>query len=347
MPKITEAELKKHIKQKSFSPVYVLYGSEQMFIKRYTEMLAGAVAGKNPSDFNFHTFSGDINLDELAAAMQIVPFMSEYNCVLITDIFLDTLNSDDTDRLKTILAQKISGTVLIISMPSYVPKKNAAAFTSIVKKAEKNGSVIKFEKLDQNTLERYIAKWANQNGKFISHINASKIISSCGTDLNLLKNETDKICAYAKGEEITLDDINKLVTVNLETRIFALSDAVLSGHGDAAFQTLDRLFYQKEEPVVMLYVLAGSFVDAYRMRVANECGVPQSTVANDFEYGKRTFALKKAASSTRKISTEALRKCLDAILEADVAFKSTSVNYRLYLEQLIAKLLLIAREGRV
>ncbi len=347
MPKITEAELKKHIKQKNFSPVYVIYGTEQMFIKRYTEMLTEAVAGKNPSDFNFHSFSGNINLDELAASVQIVPFMSEHNCVLLTDIFLDSMTADEIDRLKTILAQKISGTVIIISMPSYIPKKNTAALTSIIKKAEKNGSVCKFEQLDQNTLERYIAKWANQNGKLISHINASKLIGYCGSDLNLLKNEVDKISAYAKGEEITLDDIQKLASVNLETRIFTLSDAVINGQGDKAFQTLDRLFYQKEEPVMMLYVLSNSFIDAYRIRVADECGVTQQQAAAEFDYKKRAFALKNARRSTSHVSTEALRKCLDALLEADISFKSVSVNPRLYLEQLIARLLIIAQEGRV
>lgn len=347
MPKITEAELKKHIKQKNFSPVYVIYGTEQMFIKRYTEMLTEAVAGKNPSDFNFHSFSGNINLDELAASVQIVPFMSEHNCVLLTDIFLDSMTADEIDRLKTILAQKISGTVIIISMPSYIPKKNTAALTSIIKKAEKNGSVCKFEQLDQNTLERYIAKWANQNGKLISHINASKLIGYCGSDLNLLKNEVDKISAYAKGEEITLDDIQKLASVNLETRIFTLSDAVINGQGDKAFQTLDRLFYQKEEPVMMLYVLSNSFIDAYRIRVADECGVTQQQAAAEFDYKKRAFALKNARRSTSHVSTEALRKCLDALLEADISFKSVSVNPRLYLEQLIARMLIIAQEGRV
>lgn len=273
--------------------------------------------------------------------------MSEHNCVLLTDIFLDSMTADEIDRLKTILAQKISGTVIIISMPSYIPKKNTAALTSIIKKAEKNGSVCKFEQLDQNTLERYIAKWANQNGKLISHINASKLIGYCGSDLNLLKNEVDKISAYAKGEEITLDDIQKLASVNLETRIFTLSDAVINGQGDKAFQTLDRLFYQKEEPVMMLYVLSNSFIDAYRIRVADECGVTQQQAAAEFDYKKRAFALKNARRSTSHVSTEALRKCLDALLEADISFKSVSVNPRLYLEQLIARLLIIAQEGRV
>ena len=75
MPRITEADLKKQIKNKSFSPVYLIYGSEQMFVKSYTKKLCEAVAGKNPSDFNYHTFSGDIDFQELAASLQIMPFI--------------------------------------------------------------------------------------------------------------------------------------------------------------------------------------------------------------------------------------------------------------------------------
>lgn len=347
MAKLTEAELKKQIKARQFSSAYVIYGNEQMFVKRYTEMLTQAVAGKSPSDFNFHTFSGDINLDDFAASVQIVPFMSEYNCVLATDIYFDNMDKDSIDRFREIAESVTDGTVLIISMPSYIPTKNSAAFKALIKKIDKIGSVCEFNKLNQSMLERYIAKWANENGKMISHVNAAKLIAYCGDDLNLLKNEISKICAYASGEEVTLEDIDKLATVNLETKIFALSDAVLNGNGQKAFNTLDTLFYQREEPIMMLYVLATSYIDAYRIRVADECGVLKDDVAKDFNYKNRAFTLANARKATARVSTEALRKSLDVIMEADLKFKTTAVNDRLHMEQLIAQLLLIAEEGRV
>jgi DNA polymerase-3 subunit delta len=347
MAKLTETELKKQIKSKEFSPVYVIYGSEQMFVKRYTEMLTQAVTGKNPSDFNFHTFSGDIDLDDFAASLQIIPFMSEYNCVLATDIYLDNMDKDSLDRLKELTSKSYEGTVLIISMPTYVPSKNKSTFTSILKKVEKIGSTCEFQKLNQTMLEKYIAKWANENGKLISHINASKLISYCGDDLNLLKNEVDKISAYAKSEEITLEDINRLATVNLEAKIFALSDAVLNCDGQRAYNVLDLLFYQREEPLMMLYVLSASYADAYRIRVADECGVLKDDVAKDFSYKNRAFVLANARRATSRVSTEAIRKSLNVLVEADERFKTSSVNPRLYMEQVIAQLLLISKEGRV
>ena len=346
MPVITETELKKQIKARSFLPIYVLCGTEQLYIKHYTKLLTEAVAGKEPSDFNFHTFSGEVDLDTLASAIGVVPFMSEYNCVLVTDIFLDMLNADDLNKLKAICKMQAEGTVLILSMPSYVPKRNAKAWEAIQKSAQKDGAVVKFDKPDDTKLEKHIGKWANAQGKFISRINASHLIKLCGKDLTRLKNEVDKLCAYSDGEEITMQAIDLLVAQSLEAKIFSLSDQVLAGRGDDAFCTLDVLFYQKEEPVMMLYVLSNAFTDAYRVRVADESGVPLKTLAEDFACKNRTFALERARRSTRSVSTEALRRCLAVLSEADNRMKSVRVNERLFLEQLIAQLLLLAREGK-
>lgn len=346
MPLITEAELKKQIKTRSFSPVYVLCGSEQLYIRQYTKLLTDAVTGKEPSDFNFHPFSGEINLDTVASAIGVVPFMSEYNCVLLTDVFLDMMSADELDKLKAICRMKAEGTILILSMPSYVPKRNAKTWEAIQKRAQKDGSVVKFDKPTDDKLEKYIAKWANQQGKFITRLNASRLIKLCGSDLTRLKNEVDKLCAYTSGEEIQMDAIDLLVAQTLEARIFSLSDQVLQGRGDDAFRTLDLLFAQKEEPVMMLYVLSNAFTDAYRVRVADESGVDVKTLAKDFDYKNRAFALERARRSTKSISTEALRNCLDALSEADEKMKSVAVNPRLFLEQLTARLLLLAREGK-
>lgn len=344
MPNITEADLKKQIKTRSFSPVYLIYGAEQLYVRNYTEKLVKAVAGKAPSDFNFHRFAGEVNITELAAAMYVAPFMSEYNLVLVSDAFFDMMTKEDFETFTEICGKPVEGTVLVISLPSNTPKK--ATLDAIKKIAAKNGSVCEFKKTDAITTEKFIAKRANKNGKLISRAAANRLVSLCGDDLTRLKNEVDKICAYSSAEEVSLDDINKLATVNLESRIFDLSDAVLAGNGEKAFRVLDSLFYQKEDPIGMLYILSAAYIDAYRARVAAECGIRNSQVATDFGYGKRTFVLDRVMRSTNRVSTEALRKSLDYLMEADLKFKSVKVNQRLYLEQLIAQLLLTAREGR-
>mgnify|MGYP002151853466 CR=1 FL=1 len=94
MAVLTDKQMDKHIKERNFAKVYLIYGEEQMYVKKYTDKLVTAVAGKTPSEFNFHSFGDSINFDELAASVQIVPFMSEFNCVLVSDAAFDEFNAN-------------------------------------------------------------------------------------------------------------------------------------------------------------------------------------------------------------------------------------------------------------
>ena len=109
-----------------------------MFVKHYTQKLTEAVVGKNPSDFSFYEFSGQFNLDSFAAAVQSVPFMSEHNCVLVTDIFYDLLKKDESDEIIKICSLASSSVIVIVSMPSYTPEKNSAYFDALVKRQKKS-----------------------------------------------------------------------------------------------------------------------------------------------------------------------------------------------------------------
>lgn len=347
MAVLTDKQMDKHIKEKNFAKIYLIYGDEQMYVRKYTDKLVTAVAGKTPSDFNFHSFGDSINFDELAASVQIVPFMSEYNCVLVSDAAFDEFNANDNARFADIYKAVPDGTVFIVSLPSIKPKKNTTVLPALKKYADKNGIVCEFNTLTQNELVKFIAKWANANGKIISQVNATHLISLCGRDLNMLKNEIDKISAYAKGEEISCDDIDKLATVTLEAKVFALSDAVLNDNAQKAFNTLDVLFYQQEKTADMLYILTKAYIDAYRIRVADESGITKTEVANKFNYKNRAFVLDNAKKATKRVSTQALRKSLDILLQADTEFKSVAINDRMFFEKLIANLLLTADRGRV
>ena len=56
--------------------------------------------------------------------------------------------------------------------------------------------------------------------------------------------------------------------------------------------------------------------------------------------------LDKARRATIGVSTEALRQSLSVLVEAESRLKTTSVNTRIFMEQVIAQLLLIAKEGK-
>lgn len=116
--------------------------------------------------------------------------------------------------------------------------------------------------------------------------NARLLIEQCGEGLYRLLGELDKLCAIAlewegKANEITRDMIEAAATKNLEASVFDLSKALLQGRYDGAYRILDRLFFQREEPVAILGVLISAYADLYRVKVADAAGEPAESLAAD------------------------------------------------------------------
>ncbi|MGN0476461.1 MAG: DNA polymerase III subunit delta [Ruminococcus sp.] len=339
---LKERDIKKHIKEKNFANLYCFYGSEKFLVKTYTQRLVTAIMGENPPEFNFHNLDNNSDIDDIAVSADIMPFMSEYNCVKVTDLNIDSLVKADFEKLKEIIKNVPDTTVIIFTFPTLeISGKNFSAF---IKGVDKSGVVGELPKYDSNALSKQLVSGAYKRGCPLSAVNAGKIVDYCGTDLTMLQNELDKLCAYADGQEITSEMIDSLVHINLETKVYYMANDIIAGNLDKAYKELDILFYQKTEPIVIVSAIAGAYMDLYRARVGAEGGVPVATIAKDFSYGNRKFALEKASRAGKRISTPALRKSIDEILNTDYKLKSTSISGRTLLEKLIAKLSLISKE---
>ncbi len=350
MAEISRKELRQQINKKIFSGIYLLYGEEKMYIKADTSLLLEKLMGKNPPEFNFHKFDKDYELDDIAVAVQVAPFMSEKNVVVISDLDVNDnkiFPKSEVDRLIDIMDNLPDTTVLIFTMPTLKQdmKKLGANFTKLKKYIAKKGTVCAMGRETDLSLARQIIKWADSRGKKIEQADAFKLQEYAGFDLNTIKNELDKLCNYIGDEEvITTAHIEKLVTKQLEANIFSLTDAIVALDSDKVFNTLDALFYHKADANEIISVISMSYIDFYRARVAAESGTPIAQVAKDFGYGRREFALKKAGNKIRRISTPMLRKSLDEITETTAKLRSVSVNGRVLIEALVAKLIIYAGE---
>ena len=353
MAKLNEQDFKKEVLSLKIKSLYLIYGEEKYLVKKYTEALVNKIAGDEPSELDFFSFDSDTSLENICAAADRLPMMSDRICVVVKDFDINGLSESDYKELESFCENLEESTVLVFTMPTYDPsgkkdsgkKQGGGKFSKFISFAEKAGTVLELKKPGDMALERQLVAWADWNGCVLSQLNASKIISGVGSDMTALKNEVDKLCAFANGGIITEDMIRRLCVKNIEARIYSLSDYITKNDFNSTYRQLHFLFEQNEKPEIILSVLSSAFVDMYRMRAAAEAGKSISDVAADFKYGRREFVLKNAANNVRKYSTEALREILGVILETDIKLKSTRSDYKVLLETMIAKLLLIVQKG--
>lgn len=350
MSEINRKELKQKINSRIFDRIFLIFGEEKMYVKADCEYLVEKLCGKNPTEFNFHSFSKDYDLDDIAVAVQVVPFMSEYNVVVISDYDANNQPKSDVDRLLAILENVSDGCVVILAYPTLEqdPKKLGANFKSIYNYVKKHGTVCQNNRETDISLARQIVRWADKRSIKIEQADAYKLQEYVGDDLYTIKNELDKLCNYVgDGGLITGAEIELLVTKRLEANIFKLTDEIVACNSTKAFEILDTLFYQKADSNEIISVISMAYMDFYRARVAAECAVQISVIAKDFGYGRREFALKNAGRKTRNISTANLRDSIDEIINTTARLRSTSNNDRIMLETLVAKLIMLAGKKEI
>ena len=91
--------------------------------------------------------------------------------------------------------------------------------------------------------------------------------------------------------------------------------------------------------VVILAALSSNYIDFYRAKTAQGAGKSSQQTADDFGYAKnRTFVVTKAMNLVSRLDTEHIRNCLDILFNADLALKTSAINYRTVLEETIVKL---------
>ncbi|MBR3988098.1 MAG: DNA polymerase III subunit delta [Clostridia bacterium] len=350
-----EKALKGHIASKKYNNIYVLFGNEKYLVKHYTNLLIKKVAGETPDEFAFHEFTKEVDLQNLSVAVGAVAFTAPCNCVVVYDYDMNKLDKTDFEALQSIALDVPDTTVLIFSYPTLDTnaktgeagkKSKFKPFCDSIVKAK--GEVFELSERDAVALEHQLAKWADKAGKKLSLPVASKIIFYCGTNLQTLRNELDKLIAFTgEREEIDINDVEKIVIKKLEARIFDLMDFVILGNLDKAYSLLYKLFELKEDPRTIVRLLGTAYVDIYRARVTNESGGNMKETADFFKYGNRTWVLNKSKSKAEKLSTNAIRRSMTEIIDLSARLNTITLNEEAEVEKLIARLTLIAKEELV
>ena len=341
---LNESELKKHLSSGRFKSVYLIFGEEKMLVKRAVEQIEKKLTGGEINDFNYHVFGNDADISEISVCADMIPFMGGYNVIRISDMDIDKLKADDFNALMKILKQLPEMTVVIIAAPTLeVTSKTAKAqMKKLITYADKNGVCMELTHRTGLALERDLCKWAKAGGCLMTDLTAHTLIQYVGEDLNLLNTEMKKLTAYADGEEITPEMIELLVSKSTEASIYDLFGFIISGNTDKALSAISALYYDGANGMTICSVLSNAYLDAYRARVGSEAGIKTAQIASDFSYGRREWVLSKVLKQIRPVTTPALRKSLDAIIDVQTRLVTEAVDERTEIEKLICKLVLIA-----
>lgn len=349
MPQITETQLKEQVGKAQFANIYFFFGEEKTLVKNAVRRILKKLDLSQFPEFNLNELPHTATVDQIADAALALPFMAERKCVTVSDFNVEALDSSEAKKLEELLESVPESTVLIFYLPTLdCDTKKNAKWRDFFKNLESVGYWVEFQKRSDSDLEKYLCREAEKMGCELSRYLAGKIVRNAGNDLNTLQNELSKLCAFAGGGTITDEQVETIVTKNLETTVFLLSNALVRGNYAKAYSLLDLLIRQGEKPISILSILSNAYIDMYRVRAAVQSGLNTTAPMEYGDYRGREFRLRNAANDMRDLSLEMLRESLDLLLECDLTLKLSAQSMdRITLETLFAKLLYVSHRGSV
>lgn len=340
MPAINEAGLKEKLRENPVG-VYLIYGEESYLKKAYSDKIVAKTVDETFADFNCHVFDGkEASLSDIYESAGAVPVMAESKCVLVKDFPLDTLDENGMEQLETVIRDNPEDCALVFSMITYEPK--GAKWNKVIKLFEKHACAVKFDKKTAVELAKTVESGARKRGKAFEKGASAYFVTCVGSDLNMLLNELEKVCAFAEGD-IKKSDIDAVCIKSLDAKVFDMIRDLTARRFDVAFKKLELLFEQREDEFQIMGALIASYSDIYRAKAAVKSGERAESVAKYYNYAGKEFRLTNAARNSSSMTFEDISDCIDILLEADTAMKSSSLDKRLILEQTVVKL---ARVGR-
>ena len=332
------AQLKTDLKAGQARNVYLFYGEETYLRAHYVQQLRQLLIPAGFEEFNDHRLNGKgLTVQTLTEVAEAMPMMAEHTLVTVEDMDIFKLDEGQRRALVALLEDmpEYCTMVFIYNTLEYKrdgkQKKLCAALDAHV-------CVVEFAQQERAQLINWLRRRFAALGHDIDPSTADHLLFTCGTLMNELLPEIEKIAAYAKAERVTIEDINAVADPVLDARVFDMTNCVTAGKYDEAARVLAELLRMQTEPIVILAALGKELRKLYTARMALDTGKDRFWVKQLWDMGS-DYPAKLLMQAAKKVDhdwcADAVKRCqmLDRRMKSERGMDSEA-ELKLFLMEL-------------
>ena len=218
------------------SGVIVVYGLEELLHKNFLQKLK-----REFGNYNLH-YGDEVDLEKLLELMGERSLFAKgktVNVIWQAEKFFSKLKKRQREKLKNLLRRKVSN-LLVFSITAELKKGdwNKEPYKTL---SEVASLIVSAKSLNRTQIANLIKKKFSKEGIKIPPKAVEYLLESF-SDLVELKNELDKLLAYAYGKkELTLEEIKELVEGNRKYTVFDFQNAFFAKDLEGSLKTLKGL----------------------------------------------------------------------------------------------------------
>lgn len=360
------------------SNIHLVYGTDDGSVAESALKLFNKLKPEGGEDFSNDIIDGNAdnaeNAHEIASetiqALLTLPFFGGNKVVWLKRAnFLGTDRTGESARAKEgvenlleTLEQGLGDDIIfIISAPAIHKSRRFFKFLKA------NASLTEKNKLDtskdgwEEAVIDMIQQRATKHSLKFEQEAMDLFVNLAGEDTRQVVNELEKLDLYLGTERRTveLDDVRKLVPLSRAGVIFEIGSAVQKGDGSRALELIDQQLDRGESAIAVLRAaLIPTIRNLFMAKSVTEMFPGQQI--NRFSLGKvldrlphsdtqwlpqkktggvNTWGLSFAIDPCKAYPMHALKRAMSAMLEADLALVTSSLDHRMVLHRLVVELI--------
>ncbi len=300
--------------------VCLMEGTEEYIKRQALARLTEALVPADLQALNVSTLANPA-ADELIAACETLPFLSEKRVLIVTDcdLLASGKKAEDDSKCEALLAylpKRSPSTTLV-----FYQRGKADARKKLYLALKKENAIVSFEPMDDSECAVWIQRTLKQRGKAADRAAAEHLMFTVGRDAALLKQEMDKLAdSVGDAEAVTAADIDAICAPSLECTVFQMIDAQVAGNLPRALTLLRAMLLRGEDSFGVLSMLLRQYRILYHMKALQLERAPSASLAGLL--GIPPFSVNRTQQQARAYTPEQLKAAYDLLYGMEQGLKS-------------------------
>lgn len=332
------------IENSNFPVVIFIAGEDKYAIDETLQKILTKSAEFITNDFDKEVlYSKEKSIADILDTCSAFPFYSDRKLLVVKDFEKVTLRGNRGKKSDGELALFLNyienpaeSTIIVFTFNEKLTKAdlNKEPYKSLIAK----NYFFEAVPLKGSRLVDWVISECKKNKKSIQPQMAQMVIDMVGDDRLLVQKQLEKVFLYCDSDdEITYATIEQMCSQTKEYTIFDLQNEIGKKNAAKSFEIVDNLMLYGAHPVYLVFMLTKYFVSIVNLPEVSK--IEHDIMKASRMLGINHYAFYDSYANARKLySTKKLLEITDALLEADVALKTTQADGKSIITILLSKI---------
>jgi len=330
----TVSAFRKNLSAKKIYPIYLLAGEETFLIDDSLKRIEKVV---KTDDLNREIFQAtECSGNDVLNSVETLPFLTDKRLVVLKSA--DKLKTDDAKIITKIIENEpVDTTCFVIIFPDKIKSANAKV-KGLISACEDSDNClcVDCKKQYEKDVRTFIQEEFSNRSIQVDYDVVMQIINDAGLDLQNVASEIEKISLYLGKDKnkLTIDDFIKISGFTKEINAFMLTNSIEEKNLKYSLFIVDKMLQTGESAIVLLSAISGAVRKLITVKSLIEEKNYSSNDALNF-VKVHPYYHNKYLANLYKYSLVHLKKCLKEILKTDIALKTSKLDEKFAIENLV------------